>query len=77
MNIKTEFDALPLEYKLKKRCAGRNVNLPDIADHPVLHCKICILGLGLQEQPVDIFAFQRGLVSDYSANPFLISQDPS
>jgi hypothetical protein len=65
-------DALPLEYKRHHGSAYWNLGLSNFVDKPLVEGKACILGLGLSKEPIDIFAYQASLVSNYTTNLFLL-----
>ena len=75
MGHRTVLDALPLEYKLQEASARRHGNGGDLVHDAALERECRVLGLGLQEEAVDLGALQRGLVSDYAADLALVGFD--
>lgn len=53
-------DALALEYKRDYGTARGDLNVADLMNNPAANGECRVLGLGFQEQPVDLFPRQVG-----------------
>lgn len=62
------YDALPLEYKLEEWRASRDYHVFNAVDDPISQSICRVFGLGLSEEAVDVIAFQRRLLTDYTSN---------
>ena len=70
--IPGEMDALPLEYKLQNRAAGRNIDITNFVNDPVLAGVCGVFGLGLMKQPLDYFHVEVRSFPDNRADATLI-----
>ena len=65
-------DALALEYQRDYGTAHGDLNIADLMNNPAANGECRVLGLGFQEQPVDLFVRQpRSFLKDL-ADPSLV-----
>lgn len=69
------FDALPLEYKLKNRAAHGDLDVTNLINNPAANGKCRIFRLGLKEELFDIGLAKFGALLDNRADPLLVAQD--
>jgi hypothetical protein len=67
-------DALALEYKRDYGTARGDLDITDLVNNPTANCECRVLGLGFQEQPVDLFPCKLRPLLD---NPCAEKQEPS
>ena len=65
-------DALALEYKRDYGTARGDLNVADLVNNPAANGECRVLGLGFQEQPVDLFTTKlRTLFDDLTDAPLV------
>ena len=65
-------DALALEYQRDYGTAHGDLNIADLMNNPTANGECRVLGLGFQEQPVDLFSRQpRSFLKDLT-DPSLV-----
>lgn len=68
-------DALPLEYKLKERCAIGNFDVSDAVNNPIGLGIVGISGYGLQEEFLNFIGVKFRAFNNDLPNPVLVGSN--
>ena len=69
-------DALALEYKRDYGTARGDLDIADFVNDPTANGECRVLGLGFQEQPLDLFPRQLSSFLEDLTDPPLVGVDP-
>jgi hypothetical protein len=65
----------PLEGQLEQFSALWDLDLPNFVRDALGDGEVCVLGLGLKEEPLDLFDWHRHLVANHIADPGVVRLD--